>query len=500
MLLEGAINALNKYPLVTVAVAALLFYRYWGFIRECLSCSKGTERLRANLMQRCWSLFALKSVSCQGLFNCPCCPRRLRDSDPLRLAGQSCGTEPMTFQLSGILVGDLPTDSEIFLSIECPGYPTVNTSVASAGNKVSEISDTIKLKARTSVLDPPIRIVVRSHQLQLPSVLPKELSFAAVADALLSPKEEQASYVSEDVAELLLRAEQLCVMADRGGHVRIAMHALVDISDLSLNVAPWIFFQVASVAEGESGVYRVQDPQMTREHFESAFKSTFLLMDSKCNVRNEPDIGVLGRVQYFQAAFDCCNGVLNAMLLVCAIVWLWYSTVVKSCWSQYRVLTMAKLNNVMFPASTKDLHDINKKCQEQIGGTGIAEGIPCLPSPFQINKTCVSLPPEQPVPRAGGDVLTNLGINVPLFQVDCSTVNACEMYPREEEFTQQVLAGGILVLFFSVLMRSMQRQFVQRYVTRHAQTDAEQLKRLLSPAGGADDGGVRSGGWSDGGR
>jgi len=153
------------------------------------------------------------------------------------------------------------------------------------------------------------------------------------------------------------------------------------------------------------------------------FKQAYHLVDDAGNVVAEPSEDDLWLIATLRKCVQCMVCLCTTVIFFGVTAYCIFRFYVWSCYRQFRWMTMAYMNEATFPISKADLRSIVNACKEQVKGTGMADGVPCRPSPEQIEAICVSEPGGQRPAAFVMLVYNYLGINlnhgVPCFHGIC---------------------------------------------------------------------------------
>jgi hypothetical protein len=132
-----------------------------------------------------------------------------------------------------------------------------------------------------------------------------------------------------------------------------------------------------------------------REDRMADFKNQHPLLDDKGNRVQEPDEHLLWWFHAIRVAVVYLFRFIDVLIVASIFIFVGIRLYIYSCYTQYRVYTMALRQNVTFPISRAVYQDVKKLCQQKMVGTGIAPGANddgCRPSHAMVEMTCDNPP------------------------------------------------------------------------------------------------------------
>lgn len=347
----------------------------------------------------CWCLCS-QCCCCFGeetnQFVMPIVSSCMRVCRPFRTLGQMSGIMPRSLEISNIIVGDLPfagSVGDFYLSVEVATNPPMVTSLAEERcPKAVQFPETLTIRIRSSPLEQPVRFVV------------KELKIMG----------------SREICEAYLSAAQILDWTDDEVPAkRVAMSPVADEERLLIESPPWIYCQF-SLPQDERELenlneYIPWDFKESRSSYKvrtidrskaagrkdglytdatvAHFKEKYVLIDHMGQPVEEPADDQVEAQLARRLHKKICLSCAVAMLLVLVALYCLFRTVVWCCQSNFRWITVAKLQNQTVPISVATLRVTASQCRQKLVGTGILPGAhPCRPSAPAILKTCESCP------------------------------------------------------------------------------------------------------------
>lgn len=340
----------------------------------------------------------------------------------VNVVGRYFGLTHYTVELKNIVIGDLPWrgPGDFFLQVECDANPPVNSSLAQSKQpRVVHFPEVVTLHLRWSYFEQQVRITVRELGL-MGSTKVCSVRFRAC---------DVVDWSHAESAEKTRRVEMK-----------------VEASSDHIVTAPWIFLEFDEPREVRDLDHFHHNPSVVRTasragHYQddsvSQFKHNHALLDPNGNPMQEPleeDIQGLRRCRQCLVGMSSFCSIVAGMIV---FVYLLLRGYVYSCDQRYRWLAMASLLNKTFPISTHDVSMMVAACKEDMGGTGIQEGMnPCRPTPAMVANVCLSHFPEaQPRPTAHG--------------VPCSE-HLCEHFDAVQETDVACVCGCTLLVIFAI--------------------------------------------------
>jgi len=326
----------------------------------------------------------------------PCCPRRLRGANLVKIAGQLFGATTYTVELKNIVVGDLPFDGpgDFFLEVECAANPPMMTSLAETKYpKVVHFPEVLTLRLRWSHLEQRVRISVK----ELDVLGSKELCQCHIsATSILhwsnNPNEKMKRFELTPLNVGIERETQAWILVefDQPSEARDLEHFHGNISTVRTAT--------------RDGHYK--DTSLGK------FKREYVLLDSSGHVMHEPleeQLQDLARIRACANFSQCCCG---GLALVCCCLWLGIHSYSRACQRQYHWLALASARGMAFPPLPRDLGLLRQRCAdpEATGTLGAA----CRQNATAASELCVGWNETLRRPRAfqqlGGYIQEGLGV------------------------------------------------------------------------------------------
>lgn len=467
-MIPDPLRLVNEIIVVVVVSIALAFI--WRFRQRVLVALTGDDRIHGTSLDFIWFACFRCCGACSGdwsraLTKWPCCPRRCRGSNLIKVMGQWLGVTTYTVELKNIVVGDLPWDrrGDFYLSIECAANPPMMSSLAEEVlPKVVHFPEVITLKLRWSPLEQQVRITVR----ELNVLGSTDLCHVYIAAMSIL-------HWSADPRERMKRFEM----------------KPMDPSE-ERETPPWIlveFDQPAEVRDLDNfhGVVNTVRTATKDGHYKDlpvvAFKHSYSLLDNTGHAIQEPleeDFEHLQRLHRLNdQAFFICSLFVVVFIIAFAIcrVYVW------SCYEQMRWLTMAYMEGHTFPISRENLKDLVQWCHDEVRGTGAKPGIPCRPNSTEILDLCLDpsagghFPLEQPRPLAFADQVQDLiGVR---HGVGCYS-GTCRFHGQFVQYEGIIILGCILLVLLLCVLRFCCSESLRSMKTRQQRERAQDAQRV----------------------
>ncbi|CAJ1335791.1 unnamed protein product [Effrenium voratum] len=454
--------------LICVLILVLLAF-LWTHRKEAYILCFGDDRLHAGLPDVCW--YGL--CQCCGLCkyewtvlctNWPCCPRRWRGGNAMRLAAQNFGLTSRTIELSNVVVGDLPVTGyslssfgSFYLHIECGKYPEIISTVQEDKDpRKIQFPEVLTLRLRESMWDHLVDISV--YQIRFVGVV--------------------------QLCQVSLDPRRVCDWAHQEGESCTKRFAMKIIEGTSqVETPPWI-----SITFGthESDLRRLDqfhpnqtmsvrlakwdsfDP-VTHQQFEEqplvAIKDKFPLIDGGGNIVQEPPEEDLAFLECARRWLGYLYSLLGSVVLLAVTSYGVMRYYVKNCYDKFEALTIAKSwVPHSFPMPSCALASIEDVCHASLAGTGVSEGEHvCRPTDSMVEETCGA--PPQTRPKALSFVFEDLGFGVN-EGFKCFD-GICRFRNHIRHYDSMALWGGLGAVFFVFcLFRPMANSCLQQLQER----------------------------------
>mmetsp|Transcript_77066 Transcript_77066/g.249389 ORF Transcript_77066/g.249389 Transcript_77066/m.249389 type:complete len:487 (-) Transcript_77066:113-1573(-) len=447
-----------------ISAVAITLLLAWKHRHRVMVAITGDDRIHGTSLDFVWFVFFNCCGCCTGdwtrcLTRCPCCPKRVRGANLVKLLGQCLGFTTYTVELKNIVVGDLPFDrrGDFYLVVECAANPPMMSSLAEEKlPKVVHFPEIITLRVRWSPLEDHVRITVKElNVLGSESLCSCHISAMHVLDWSEDPNEKMKRFEMKPTREGLQSETPAWILLefDQPMEARDLEHFHGNVNTVRTAT--------------RDGHYK--DTSLSK------FKREYVLLDSSGHAMEEAreeDLQDIANLRACASWLLYCSHCLTFSIFVsflCCRAYVW------SCYSQYWRLTMAWMRHAHFPINTGQLKQLVHACYLEVQGTGVQPGIPCRPNTTNVLEFAAPssqgghFPEEQPRPSAFAGVTSQrLGIQVGIPCID----GVCELHDAMKKLDVFVICGCVaLVLFGCLCQACMNHQIRER-------RRAKQLQKL----------------------
>mmetsp|Transcript_112249 Transcript_112249/g.198887 ORF Transcript_112249/g.198887 Transcript_112249/m.198887 type:complete len:581 (-) Transcript_112249:139-1881(-) len=425
------VKSAQEWLIIILALIALLYcYQYRRRVCEALT---GDPWLHCNPLDCIWFTFFRCCGLCYGdctryCTACSCCPRRWRRKNIVQELGKRLGVYTYPVELKNIVVGDLPFDKshgDFYLQVEVGTNPAMVSSLQEDQMpKVVHFPEVLTIRVRNNLLEQRIRIVVKElNVVGHVEICDLYLTPLSVLDWMNDADPMKRFQMTPRDRNSLERETPpwICIEFSEQTEVR-DIEALADWSTNSVQVRTWVpqstfnekylpksamptdqhilktHSQLDDKASEEAtpflglwgSHYNVENRNVYNQDM-ATFKKAYPLMDEGGNPINveveEDDLRSLESTRWCLACMYHCVIWIVVIILIafcCGRAYLY------SCYRQYKLLTIAGLNNTAFPVSFAVMNKLQKDCDARLEGTGAPyDGSDyCRPSQEQIYRHC----------------------------------------------------------------------------------------------------------------
>lgn len=466
-----------------LTIVVLLFL--WTHRRDVVILLTGDDRIHATLPDCCWYGLCqccglCKFEWCVCLTNWPCCPKRWRGANPMRVAGQQLGLTSATVELSNIVVGDLPTNDygSFYLVIECGKYPEIVSAVQEDKDpRVVHFPEVLTLRIRESYWDSLVDITV--YQIKFVGVFP-------LCQVKLDPR-SLGDWARLDEPECTKRFAMRVIDGAEGETPPwISLTFGIEQADIR-RVEHYRANQTLSV---RLATWDDRYHPSTNEKFEEQplvdMKRNYPLMDARGNVVQEPEEDDLAFAISMRSCLQCIYSLLSFFVIISVIGYGVCRYYVKHCYDKFETLTIAKSwEPHNFPMPTCALRSIERECFAKLAGTGVLPGEHiCMPTDEMVEATCDA--PPQDRPKVFSFILEDLGfgINRGLMCIE----DACVYNNKIKHYDTVAFWGAIFAVFFVFcLFRPLANKFLQQTIYWKQQAHNSRIMTQMRRMRGAGD-------------
>mmetsp|Transcript_104886 Transcript_104886/g.325999 ORF Transcript_104886/g.325999 Transcript_104886/m.325999 type:complete len:484 (-) Transcript_104886:134-1585(-) len=436
-----------------ISAVAITLLLAWKHRHRVMVAITGDDRIHGTSLDFVWFVFFNCCGCCTGdwtrcLTRCPCCPKRVRGANLVKLLGQCLGFTTYTVELKNIVVGDLPWDrrGDFYLCVECAANPPMMTSLAEGKlPKVVHFPEVITLRLRWSPLEEQVRITVRElNVLGSNDLCRAKIGAMSILDWTYDPKERIKRFEMKPSDQGIERETPawLLVEFDQPSESRDLEHFHGNINTVRMAT--------------REGTY-LDNPLNSVKH-------QYALLDSTGNPVQEPLEEELDEIAWIRWFAVLVTNTVHFWCMVLPIMYLIIRYYVYACYHRYVHLTMAAMNNASFPISSNDLTILVRRCHQQLDGTGADRGVACKPNVTEVLATCKGLEADggylqgQPRPSAPSPA-DWLGLEVPGPRC-CKGV--CDVRGQLQPFDAVLVGVCLLLLLLSCSVKWCMNDLVRR--------------------------------------
>lgn len=487
------LNTVEKL-FMTLLCVGLLVVLYKNFDKVLILLT-GDDRIHGTFLDGIWYTVFRCCGWCSDDWTkclCPCFGGR----GVMQVLGTHAGVKSTTIEISNIIVGDLPTDSEradFYVTVEYGSSPPMRTSlIQDTYGKCIHFPEVLTIKVKDSQFEKPVKFAVRKLTV-VGSELICELSLNAqsvVHWASLQADDPQSDSDPEDNDWSWLTGGTSSVTApltSSGGkpkrRQKFKRFAMQTADVLEVHTPPWISIELTGPerdlrmldtyghASGLTSTYvrktttaRTSDRQYEEIDMDM-FKRDHPLKNGSGNpVPLEPPESAIASLTWqrylYSGTYNCCVW----LVVLAVVVYVIFRCYVGSCAWRYYAITIATKYNEQepnpkrqerFPLSTYVLQQLLTRCDQLLEGTGVRNGQHyCRPNRTQVFDVCDHLSsdptktPYQPKPKGFQNFVENLpGLPDDWKGIPCFD-GVCQVNYSLGQWDITLAAACIIALFF----------------------------------------------------
>lgn len=493
--------------------AAVIFlsivYCYWNRFVYLLT---GDDRLHVSCLDVVWK-GCCQCCGCstgdwtRHISRLPCCPRRFKGRNLIKVFGQSIGWATHSIEIKNIVVGDLPFDEgrgDFYLSVEASTNPPMVTALQEEKlPKVVHFPEILGLKIRDSVLEKRVRIIVKD----LNVIGSNELCDCHINSTALI-EWAQAPNPEERVKRFQMRCIQNDIERETPPWILLELAEADDVRGVDTLpnggtagqfIRTWVPTDHESVRQsgaqpiaysqnqGGFGAQNKWGMAAARQNVDmrvSPFKHTYTLLDDSGNPVAEPEEEKLATLRRLRMCAMCVFATFQSLVWAAIIFWCCFRFYIWSCYRHFRWITEAKLRNAQFPISDANLKEYVKDCHNKFDGTGMtatsgnALAAACRPADSVIVETCVALPAGQPRPEAFTMLINEyFGIEVK-HGINCFD-GICKFRNKLTEYDTLIFLAAIGLIIFTFVCRYAMNSCIRSHRRAGQLADAQKQRSRL---------------------